>query len=212
MIKASPNPGHESPSAQLETLLITPLKASGISTIIVIDALDECEDENSSSAILSLLGRHIDDLSSIKFFITSRPESHIKSGFHLALRSQADVFLLHEVDRKSVDHDIRLYLQAQLAEVAESRSEIKFPVPWPDEVSIDLLVQKAGGLFVFASTMCKVISARPGNPHKLLQQILHMDSRSESEGTFGLDTLYTQILTENHKNSHPLLTPQTKLV
>jgi hypothetical protein len=205
VIMATPNAGHESLSTQLETLLIPLLKTSGISTIIVIDALDECKDENSTSAILSVLGRHIDDLSSAKFFITGRPESRIDSGFRLPLlRPQTDVFLLHEVEQSSVNHDIRLYFRAQLSEIATARSEIQFPVPWPDADSLESLVQRAGGLFIFASTTCKLLSSPFHNPIKLLQKILAEHLSTGYEGQLGLDALYTQILTENYKTS-PLL-------
>jgi hypothetical protein len=212
VISASPNPGHESLSTQLETLIIAPLKASGISTIIVIDALDECKDEQSTSAILSVLGRHIDDLSSVKFFITGRPESRIHSGFNLPLlRPQTDVFLLHGVERTFVDHDIRLYLRAQFRELVEGMEEIKFPDPWPSDASVESLVQRAGGLFIFASTTCKFISLRPGNPQKLLQRILDMESRSDFEGKLTLDSLYRQILIENNQTSD-LLTDATEQI
>jgi hypothetical protein len=212
VIKATPDAGHESLSTQLETLLIAPLKASGISTIIVIDALDECKDEQSTSAILSVLGRHIDELSSVKFFITSRPESRIHSGFNLPLlRPQTDVFLLHEVEKTSVDHDIRLYFRAQFSELTEGRKEIHFPVPWPNIDSVESLVQRAGGLFIFASTTCKFVSLRPGNPQRLLQRILDMESRSDYEGKLTLDSLYTQILVENNKTSN-IITDTTEEV
>jgi hypothetical protein len=205
IIKANPNAGHESLSNQLETLLISPLKESGISTIVVIDAIDECRDDKSTSAILSVLGRHVDSLSSAKFFITGRPEPRIKSGFNLPLlRSHTDVFQLWDVEKKCVDHDIRLYIHTELSALVEGRTEIQFPVSWPDEGSLNTLVQRADGLFIFASTTCKLMSLHPGNPIRLLQQILDTYLSTNYEGEQGIDALYTQILTENHKNSHSI--------
>jgi hypothetical protein len=206
VIRATPGVGHESLSVQLETLLIGPFKESRISTIIVIDAIDECRDKKSTSAILSVLGRRIDDLASAKFFITGRPEPRIKSGFNLPLlRPQTDVFQLWDVERRSIDHDIELYFRAQLSEIVEGRSEIQFPVPWPDADSLKSLVQRAGGLFIFASTTYKVLSSQSRNPVELLQQILAAHVGTDYEGQLGLDALYTHILTENHDLSYPLL-------
>src|SRR6202041_2200055 len=73
-IKSSPDVGHESLSLQLKKLLVDPLQATGLATVIVIDALDECEDDEPASAILSLLSHPIDNMPLVKFFITGRPE------------------------------------------------------------------------------------------------------------------------------------------
>lgn len=86
-----------------------------------------------------------------------------------------------------------------------SRNTITFPEPWPDDISVAFLVKKAGGLFIFASTTCKFISFPSGNPQRLLQKILDMKSGSGYEGTLGLDALYTQVLSDNHKDIAHLL-------
>ena len=53
---------------------------SGISTVVVVDALDECEAEGSASAILSVLGRLVSDIPKVKFFLTGRPEPRVSGG------------------------------------------------------------------------------------------------------------------------------------
>jgi hypothetical protein len=155
-IKATPNAGHESLSFQLETLLIEPLKASGISTIIVIDALDECRDDEPASALLSLLARHVHSIPSVKLFITGRPEPPIRSGFRLPLlQPQTSVLALHEIERTSVDQDIRRYLKEELSKLVSNRSDLDIAGPWPGESDIVKLVHRSQGLFIFASTTCK---------------------------------------------------------
>ena len=57
ILKERPNVGHESLCSQMEKLIVGPLKATGIPTLIIIDALDECKDEEPASAILSILSR-----------------------------------------------------------------------------------------------------------------------------------------------------------
>jgi len=75
---------HTSLISQLENLLINPLSGN-ISCVIVIDALDECIDDQPASAILSVLGRFSKQLPLVKFFITGRPEPWIRTGFRLPL-------------------------------------------------------------------------------------------------------------------------------
>ena len=68
---------HETLYGQMDKLIVQPLVESGISTVIVIDALDECEDNEPASAILFVLGQFVRDIPKVKFFITGRPEPRI---------------------------------------------------------------------------------------------------------------------------------------
>ena len=61
----------------MDKLIVGPLMQSAISTFIVIDALDECKDEEPASAILSVLGQFISQIPKVKFFLTGRPEPRI---------------------------------------------------------------------------------------------------------------------------------------
>ena len=56
LIRSDPGIAHESLYNQLHRLVVEPLQESAISTVIVIDALDECKDEEPASSILSVLG------------------------------------------------------------------------------------------------------------------------------------------------------------
>jgi hypothetical protein len=47
LIQSDPAIAYESLYNQMSKLIVNPLKESGISTVIVIDALDECEDEGT---------------------------------------------------------------------------------------------------------------------------------------------------------------------
>jgi hypothetical protein len=83
----------------MEKFIVEPLRKFNISTVIVIDALDECEDETPASAILSILGQLVSQIPKAKFFLTGRPEPRIRAGFGLPLLANATaVFVLHEVE------------------------------------------------------------------------------------------------------------------
>ena len=120
VLKAHPNVGQESLCSQMEELIVGPLKATHIPTLIIIDALDECKDEEPASAILSVLSRYVNKIPNIKFFITGQPEPRICSGFHLqSLLPITEIFKLHEVKPEAVNNDIELFFQVQLTELAK---------------------------------------------------------------------------------------------
>ena len=86
-----------------------------MTTVIVIDALDECKDEGPSSPILSTFSICSTNRPSTKFFITGQPESRIKTGFRLPLLlDSTDVFVLHDVCSSAVNNDIR-FLKHELS-------------------------------------------------------------------------------------------------
>ena len=135
-------------------VLPQPLQLSGLHTVIIIDALDECEDEEPASAILSLLAREIEHIPKVKFFITGRPEPRIRKGFRLpSLSPQTETLLLHEVERGNVDEDIRMFLEYHLKELVKDRSDLNLPTPWPTPEEIQILTSKAAGLFIYAFTV-----------------------------------------------------------
>jgi len=120
VLKANPDAGRESLCSQMEKLIVGPLGATHIPTLIIIDALDECKDEQPASAILSILSRYVNELPTVRFFITGRPEARIRTGFRLkSLLPVTEVFKLHEVKPEAVDSDIRLFFQTQLTNLIE---------------------------------------------------------------------------------------------
>ena len=196
VIKQDSSVAHSSLISQLNRLIVGPLSSTGISCIIVIDALDECVDDQPSSAILSVLGRHVNDLQSVKFFITGRPESRIRSGFRLPLLEPlTQVFLLHGVELSSVDKDIRLYLREKLTSVAKQRSNLDLPDAWPCDDDLTTLTKKSSGLFIFASTLVRFIESEHHEPKERLRLITTLPDNTAHEGRAGIDSLYTRIFT-----------------
>ncbi|KAF9644971.1 hypothetical protein BDM02DRAFT_3076022, partial [Thelephora ganbajun] len=77
LVQTDPAIVYESLYNQMKKLIAEPLEESGISTVIVIDALDECKDVEPASAILSVLGQFVSEIHKVKFFLTGRPEPRI---------------------------------------------------------------------------------------------------------------------------------------
>ena len=197
LLKSNPDVTHESLFSQMQKLITEPLQATGISTVIVIDALDECKDDEPSSAILSVLGRFVDQIPRVKFFITGRPEPRIKTGFRLPLLvDSTDVFVLHDVHPSLINSDIRLFLIHELSELAQRRQL----GAWPNNEHIDLLCRRAGGLFVYAVATVKFLDSPTHLPEHRLGIILKLPDNTAPEGRTRfnpkttLDSLYTSIL------------------
>ena len=197
LLQLDPEVVWESPSSQLKKLITEPLQKTGRSTVIVIDALDECNDYEPTSAILSVLGESIGEISKVKFFITGRPEPRIKTGFRLPLLvDSTDVFVLHDVEPLLVENDIRIFLKHELSELAQRRQLDGFP----GDEHLKLLCHRAAGLFVYAAATVNFLGCSYRHPENQLDVILKLPGSTAPEGKTRidngttLDSLYASIL------------------
>ena len=195
VLRTSPNVGRETLCSQMEKFIVGPLKTTHIPTLIIIDALDECKDGEPASAILSILSRYTDQIPDVKFFITGRPEPRIRSGFRLAaLRPITTVIKLHDLERSSMDGDIKLFFRTSLVGIAKTRSDYDPREEWPNSSGLDVLCDKAAGLFIYASTAVKFIESENQSPAERLALIASLPQNTIEEEKSGIDDLYTQIL------------------
>ena len=215
MVQANPELVHESLYNQMGELIVRPLVKSAISTVIVIDALDECTDEEPASAILSVLGRFVGQIPSVKFFVTGRPESHIREGFRLPpLAEVTDVFVLHQVEPSRADGDVRLFFRHKFSQLKNHRSGLD---DWPTKEQLDLLCERTGGLFVHAVATVRFFDQGSANPKRQLDLLLGLpDTRLEGKTKIGvnitLDSLYMAILCEAFCGDDPENDPRVRSV
>ena len=201
VLRTNPGIGREKLCSQMEKLIVGPFEAMKTPTLIIIDALDECRDEEPASALLSVLSRYVDKIPLVKFFITGRPEPRIRSGFRLELlQPHTDVLRLHDVKRSSVDGDIRLFFKTQLADVAKNRSDYNLLGDWPSPSDLDVLCEKAAGLFIYASTVVKFVASKDHQPTERLTDIISLPQSTVEEGRSGVDQLYTEVLRQAFLN------------
>ena len=215
LLQSNPDVVHESLSSQMEKFIVEPLRETGVSTVIVIDALDECKDEEPSSAILSVLGRFVEEIPDVKFFITGRPEPRIETGFRLPLLVDlANVFVLREAHPSLIENDIRLYLERELLQLAERR-KLK---DWPLDEHIDLLCKRAAGLFVYAVAAVGFLDGTTYLPKRRLDAILKLPGstapkrNTQLNQATTLDSLYTLILQTAFSEDDPDLNCQVRTV
>lgn len=192
-----------SPLSKLSTTSLQP------SLIVVVDALDECKGEDDIKLLLQLLAE-TKSLESIRLqaFLTSRPEAPISRKFRAMPGILHHDLVLHDVSRTIVDHDISVFLNFQFREIRENFEYL--PANWPGDKKIDVLVQKAGGLLIYAATICRFIKTySQWSPRHLFQVFLpnEVSNLSQSQTrripstspTTELGTIYTQILKHSMK-------------
>lgn len=179
---------------QFEKLILGPLleiqqaHPEALVRIVVIDALDECEQEEDIRAILRLLARTKDIRPlSLRVLVTSRPELPIRLGFEQMADGTYQDVALHEVPKSIVEHDIRLFLEHELREVREKRL---LSQDWPKTEQIQALVELAVPLFIFAATVCRYISTKGGDPEEYLNKVLKYRKSTFSQ----LDRTYLPVL------------------
>jgi len=194
LLQSNPDIFRDSLHSQMQELLLKPLLSTKISTVIVIDALDECRDEDPESAILFVLGKTISKVPGVKFFITSRPETHITSGFRGSLlREWTETFILHQVEPSIVHSDISLFLKHELSKLPRR------PQGWPTDEHLNSLCRRAAGFFVYAVATVNFLKHKFKCPSDRLDIIMKSpestayEGKTELKAYTSLDSLYTSI-------------------
>ncbi|CVK97670.1 related to S. pombe trp-asp repeat containing protein [Fusarium mangiferae] len=208
-IDADPTLPTKTLGEQFEKLFKEPLKrwaaclSDPTSLVIVIDALDECEDSFQIKRIISLFAE-LESLDSLKLrvFITSRPELPILLGF-LDINGTYESLELHSISQDIVEHDISIFLQHELRIIRRdfnsmARSGQKLAEQWPGTVKIGQLVSMTQPLFIAAATVCRFLNdATLGGPDELLVEILGSSSRLHMSR---LNDIYSSILSSQVVN------------
>lgn len=208
-ISDDPDLAGKSLKEQFDKLLIQPLldleqPVEQIpNTVVVIDALDECDVDSDIRLILQLLPR-LRELSAVNLraFLTSRPDLPIRLGFSEIRNQVYQDLVLHEIPEAVTAHDISLFLNARLSQIREERS---LPTDWPGSMNIRALVRLSVPLFIFAATMCRMFEDPQWDPVDSLTEVLtHQSEGSELSGTY-LPVLNRLISNQNGKRKLQLV-------
>jgi hypothetical protein len=125
------------------------------SLVLVVDALDECDSNSNIRIIVQLLAEARSlTRARLRVLLTSRPEVPIRHGFYQMPDAEHQDFVLHNISRSIVNHDIALFLQHNLQLIAR---ECYLDAGWPGADIVRQLVQSASGLFIWAATACRFI-------------------------------------------------------
>ena len=162
---------------QFQHLIINPIMQNSDvlpRMVVVIDALDECDDQSASeiARLLPSVAKNHD--LPLLFLITSRPTSDIELPF-MRNSSVVRFFALRDFD---VRDDIRLFLTRRFEEIYEDhlitmREVVK---PWPSADQIDQLMDMSHHLFIYASSITRYVDDRSYSPDDRLKTILAAES------------------------------------
>ena len=151
--------------------------------VLIIDALDECGSEADRKILLQVLSKGFSDLPSfIRIMVFSCHESDIQRalGSHLHLRL--------DTNSDANKNDILAFVRHSLEEI---RIKECIGDHWPGDDEISYLANRAGGLFLWASTACLYIKLSYA-PNQRLSELIN-EQESKSTGPFAqLDSLYEQ--------------------
>ncbi|KAG8914458.1 hypothetical protein FRC00_013490 [Tulasnella sp. 408] len=168
---------------QFRILLVDSLRKLGDNcptVLLVIDALDECEDSEYTVAFIDAIGRYSLSFGpQVKILITSRPENSLVRALGWRDWQEYDLD-----DAPGTTEDIAKFLQNGLSRIGREQS---FRDEWPSEESVNGLANLSQGLFQWAHTALKYIGEKM--PKRRLRLLA-----DAATGWTGLDDLYHQIL------------------
>ncbi|CAG8910002.1 unnamed protein product [Penicillium egyptiacum] len=181
-------------SQQFEKLLLQPLSEGEqheTTSVIVIDALDECEGDD-----IEVLLQHLPRLQEsksirLRIFLTSQPELSIRRGF----KGNQDYQGLVLQNVPSIEDDIRIFLKHRFSQIKEKREVLG---DWPGYETMETLVKMSVPLFIFAATICRFVGEDYQVPEDQLDIILQTPNLTSSSQ---MERIYRPILDNRVKNS-----------
>ncbi|KAF8684577.1 WD40 repeat-like protein [Rhizoctonia solani] len=192
ILETDPDAGTLNVAQQFEKLVTTPLlEVKGAipdNVVVVIDALDECDDSYSVRLLLDVLLKFAKDLP-LKFFVASRPEPIIWDKMFSKGGTLRSIVHLHDIEKSIVEEDIKKYLTDALSSMS----------PPPSLNDIEVLAKRSRNLFIYAATVVRYIY--PGDIH--VDSSARLEAMLEAISTSGpvaenryedLDLLYTTVL------------------
>ncbi|KAG9034705.1 hypothetical protein FRB95_012891 [Tulasnella sp. JGI-2019a] len=179
------------PENQFQQLIKEPLETLdniSPSLIIILDALDECDDAYATT-LLRLFGDLLGKLThQVKLFLTSRGEPHLQRCYRSGpLESHLEIHSIGDEESELVEGDISAYFKQRLPGMVGQW--VAEPSNWPGDEKRRALVKKTQGLFICATTVAGMLADRNfRDPEKQLEAIL------SSDNNIRLDEVYAQIL------------------
>lgn len=194
VLQRDPTILYQSITYQLQNLIFVPFMVLAQrnppthALLIVVDALDECEDHNLMREFITALAHacHVGQHLRLRWLLTSRGEEHIRQSFSGTASQQATTFV--QLDSFDARSDIKIFLEARFSDIIRNNPRLfhGIPLPWPSLNDFWALVERSSGLFIFAATLVNFVTDGRAPPNRKLKSVLRMHA--------GLDPLYDQVL------------------
>ncbi|KAG8937845.1 hypothetical protein FRC00_013891, partial [Tulasnella sp. 408] len=171
---------------QFRTLFVGPLSkldGQGHPILIVVDALDECDNTKDAIHFVRLIDRHAPSFpANIRFLVTCRPEAQLIRNL------EPKGWPTEDLDAAAdVSEDLKRFIEQAFREIREPDPDV--PEDWPSSEDVQQLVEMSQGLFQWARTAVTYVG--DGSPVDRLRVLLRWPSTWS-----GLDDLYHQILSK----------------
>jgi hypothetical protein len=144
--------------AQLEGLVIGPLRQLNQPAVLVVDAVDECNnDHEGQDQLLEALHAQHSQAQLLRIFVTGRPELDIKQH----VQNSLGVHTFQELE--GVNADVERYIHWRLYDKLPEERRLL-------EDQRHVVIHGANGLFIWARTACDML-VRSADPEGLLQEL-----------------------------------------
>jgi hypothetical protein len=159
--------------------------------VIAFDAFDEFKTIHHACHLARILIAFAPNLPNIKVFITSRQEPELHNV--LKVVKDTTTLRLHEVEESLVKSDIMQYLVERSDDI---RARKELPQTWMTGEELRILQDRAGKLFIYASTVCSFLeNSVPEECEENLKVLLSNKHEIPMLSQYGqLDNLYSQVL------------------
>ncbi|KAI9337042.1 WD40-repeat-containing domain protein [Zopfochytrium polystomum] len=184
VLKTFPQITQKSMDEMFATLISDPLKSLegqfGGTIVIVVDALDECEEAGSREDILAIFSQHCRALPAfVKIFITSRPEPDISDAFKDLVHTWI------EPDAEDNKKDLAIYARSFLeSHGAEPEAVADGPA---------ILVDQSEGIFVWIVLACQALVSNDSTAITM-DTIREVLSSSKADGDTKMDHMFFSTL------------------
>ncbi|KAF5327401.1 hypothetical protein D9619_004076 [Psilocybe cf. subviscida] len=163
--------------------------------VILIDGLDECDSarKRDQETLLRVLhGLVSSENSPFIVLVASRPEPQLTMTFN-EIGSYAESVFLDEDYRPS--DDIRVFVVAELTRIKNTH-HLRGTVDqhWPSESSVNSIVNKSSGQFIYAATVLRFIANSSASPVHSLDKVLGLRPVTKSSPFAELDAVYAYVL------------------
>ncbi|THG93889.1 hypothetical protein EW026_g7463 [Hermanssonia centrifuga] len=175
--------------SQFQNFIKNPMAGISRPILVVIDALDECGDNDKQrDALIKLLTTPDKLPPNLRFFITSRSEDDILCHFKGANKDHILVKYMSEISSQSTSADISLYIRTRL--IDDCQPKLKDI----DDLCCQTLARISQGLFQWAFVACQQIARPPRGRTSRERYDKLVQSGADLRHDSLLDYLYTDVL------------------
>ncbi|CCA76678.1 hypothetical protein PIIN_10667, partial [Serendipita indica DSM 11827] len=194
-VKRHPSFMRSSLEEQFQKLVIDPIHHSQGRVILVIDALDECKSGLQRRELVEMLSTAVRGAKNLKIFMTSRPDPVIQAALGpLSIKSKLEDRLHDAFHPDNID-DIAVYIHKSLDGVLSEDKRLR-------------LVAKANGLFIWASTACRMLNSETtlDLPESIYDRLVSVDQTGE------IDDIYKLVFERVDLRSYPAMSNMLALL